>query len=1046
MDKLRVARANGKRAFTRINRNLLKQIADEAEPGLVQDCWKELQEAWSDVESKHNEYVSLLTSEEEMDGEEPWISEVYDSFSNSKKTFFNFMKNCSKAVKEEQTSVDTASIKRPDIQKLKMPLFSGSQDNVISFNDFLNMFDDLIGNNSAYSNTAKLMYLKSYLRGNALDIIKHLSNDEKSYELARVFLKEEYLDNDIVVEEHIRRLHELTPPPAKDFTALRSFFNTARTSVYELKAFGFDALQDDTLGSKIVSYMICQKLPTNFKSKLSTTLQTDFPSTRELLENYNTIIKSLMKTSTPAKQQEVNNGEICERVRCMIDFGSQASYISEDLAARLGFNSNSPTTEYNVKTCIGVKKQSYSSATCDVIFTPTATARHSFLVDPDMNLDYDIPGVKSLVHKLKTDGVRLADSFFNDITSDTIGDFDCLLGSDVIGALKPLRSVDLGLGTALEVQDGHILFGDIDSFYSGGSQEGVAEHEDSTDEHQEDRHDTSAPAGDDEADAGSHPQTLFNIYNNSRQIMMEGGFNLRSWMSNHPQLVDIMASEDTIHQHDAPVEKVLGYFYDSKQDVVSLADFSFEERPQGITKRQLLSNISKVFDPLSLALPVTIRGRLLMKQVWKDGTAWDEEVTPEVYRDWKLLKNDLNSLREIKFPRKTGDTEIGQPTELHLFCDGSKACYGFACYVKQENSEPQLPIININDFSSLKRLYGVTAMVFQFINKLKHRQADAREQAKVYWLKTMQEESFVTEISYLQAREKGKTTKSTMTAYIGYVRALFDYGAAVVGTHAAPTVRERLEAEQNKCARLITGCIRLTCTDALLAEADLPPLSLRAKQLAGLERQRLARLPALDPARTLLEKELQWGPAGQVTALAADIWKGLHTLSERGTTLTFQWAPGHAGLEGNEYADQLAGEATAAEQPDVPIDLASARSAIGRRIGTMVDARTTAFHPHPAPTPGHNDLSRWEACTLSQLRTGASPLTRDVVHRLGLAADATCPACGEPDSAAHLLTECPAYEAARRRRWGLDPSLGDVLGGPATVVDYIVAGPPAVDP
>ncbi|KAF0295113.1 ATP-dependent RNA helicase DDX51 [Amphibalanus amphitrite] len=86
---------------------------------------------------------------------------------------------------------------------------------------------------------------------------------------------------------------------------------------------------------------------------------------------------------------------------------------------------------------------------------------------------------------------------------------------------------------------------------------------------------------------------------------------------------------------------------------------------------------------------------------------------------------------------------------------------------------------------------------------------------------------------------------------------LFDYGATVVGTHAAPTVRERLEAEQNKCARLITGCIRLTRKDALLAEADLPPLSLRAKQLAGLECQRLARLPVLDPARTLLEKEVR---------------------------------------------------------------------------------------------------------------------------------------------------------------------------------------------
>ena len=159
--------------------------------------------------------------------------------------------------------------------------------------------------------------------------------------------------------------------------------------------------------------------------------------------------------------------------------------------------------------------------------------------------------------------------------------------------------------------------------------------------------------------------------------------------------------------------------------------------------------------------------------------------------------------------------------------------------------------------------------------------------------------------------------------------------------------------------------------------------------------------------------------------------KKLSRVSDTGRELQIHW---RGGREGG------GGEAAAAEQPDVPIDFASARSAIGRRVGTMVGARTGASHPHPAPTPGHNDLSRWEACTLSQLRTGASPLTRDVAHRLGLAVNAACPACGEPDSAAHLLTDCPAYEAARRRRWGLDPSLGDVLGGPATlVIEFIRA-------
>ena len=191
---------------------------------------------------------------------------------------------------------------------------------------------------------------------------------------------------------------------------------------------------------------------------------------------------------------------------------------------------------------------------------------------------------------------------------------------------------------------------------------------------------------------------------------------------------------------------------------------------------------------------------------------------------------------------------------------------------------------------------------------------------------------------------------------------------------------------------------------------------------------------------------LQRGPADQVTVLAADVWERLYELGDGGTSVTLQWVPGHAGLDGNEDADRLAGEAASESQPDVTIDLSSARSAIARRVGTMADARARASHPHPAPTPGHDNLPRWEACTLSQLRAGASPLTRDIVHRLGLAAYATCPACGEPDSAAHLLTDCPAYEAARRRRWGLNPSLGDVLGGPAELVTGYLRAVGRTDP
>ena len=1520
MEKLRNARANSKRSFSRINRSLLRHITDKAEPSLVQDCWGELQTAWSDVEQKHNDYVSLLSSEQEMEKEDTWMDEMYDIFSTTKKAFFSFNNEIMKNVKEE-TGTDVQNIKQPEILKLRMPLFSGTQDDVMSFNDFLKMFDDLIGNNSAYNQSAKLMYLKSYLRGNALDTIKHLSTEEKNYTIARKFLTEEYLDTDIIVEEHIRKLHDLTPPPARDLPALRAFFNTARTSVYELKAFGYDALEDGTLGSKIVSFIICEKLPVNFKVKLSAILHTDYPSTRQLLENFNAVIKSLMKT-TPAKQETkhtkdlsskpkqlkttevagsakptksslqrfqtsaepikktlshstskfkacklcegahsmlkcsaytsprtriqrlkdlelctrcsgshkltdckgqtsglsypctlcgskqhisavcvvkpgettplqsgmrlicnslqkgqtvllpsmtviMHNGERSELVRCMIDVGSQASYISEELAVKLGCPLEAPKTTYKVKTCIGVQEKSYRTATSDIIFTPTASAHHCFLVDPEMSLEYEIPGVTSLVQFLRAQGVRLADSFFSHSTNDVIGDFECLLGADIIGAIKPMRSVDLGTGTAFEVQDGLILFGSVDGYFEQLNLKENTEHDEGTDEahggggpsdsnEQEDdggdsswsddngsggrssplpgnvntnnsninsvkrsTHDSGnrSQQGDPcmlqgtdikrpvnmkpkltdketQADATNeqhtqtlssdtaesqtqtdthstveqqpqvlrqgaveqqtqtqtnkttnsrqrltnstadlpvpdrstrgkqegetsthllvqatlHPKTsyfhplahvssdsdvdlqlehlfsieslgiretdesvsarerrlveefsnevelkdgkyfikvpfydsvtkvpenhdvalatmkkvrsklvkrgladsytavfeqqlrdgiieevdhnkpstnqrvfiphhpvvktdaqtttkirpvfncslkigdrpslneacfrgvdllndlvtllmkfrtnkhilladiekaflqiylkyeedkdkfcflwetddglkmyrfrtilfglncspfilshiiqihlskysttmaatalkgslyvdnfifstsdegkLLDIYRDATQIMKEGGFNLRSWMSNFSPLVDIMMSDNMVNEHGAVTEKVLGYLYDAKQDTISLSDFNFEENQQGITKRQLLSNISKVFDPLSLALPVTIRGRILMKQVWTEGTAWDEDVSPAVLAEWQRLKKDLLSLREFQFSRETGDTESSQPTDLHLFCDGSKTSYGFACYLKQEGSDPQLvfaksklapdnrsipqmellavflalkclpliidsinasirhvrlwsdaqvvlewlasgckskskftanrleditamklkihhqhqvevthhyvstdsnvadmltrglsakefhkklafwchgpdwlgdhpeqwpksplhclseegkvmvelqqhhqqveinteaqtpatqTILSIKDFSSLRRLHGVTARVFHFVNVLKHREADAKEQATHYWLKVMQENAFTEEISYLQDKQENKLVNS----------------------------------------------------------------------------------------------------------------------------------------------------------------------------------------------------------------------------------------------------------------------------------------------
>ena len=140
-------------------------------------------------------------------------------------------------------------------------------------------------------------------------------------------------------------------------------------------------------------------------------------------------------------------------------------------------------------------------------------------------------------------------------------------------------------------------------------------------------------------------------YSKARSIMNDAHLNLRSWASNSPQLME-QANRDNVADNSSPVN-VLGLLWTTLTDTLSLTSKSaIPSITSLLTKREVLKESSKVFDPLGLLSPVTVRAKIFMQSLWQRNLDWDEPLSDEDKQQWLEIAQNIQETRCLQIPRR----------------------------------------------------------------------------------------------------------------------------------------------------------------------------------------------------------------------------------------------------------------------------------------------------------------------------------------------------------------------------------------------------------
>ncbi|XP_052412579.1 uncharacterized protein LOC127957915 [Carassius gibelio] len=187
-----------------------------------------------------------------------------------------------------------------------------------------------------------------------------------------------------------------------------------------------------------------------------------------------------------------------------------------------------------------------------------------------------------------------------------------------------------------------------------------------------------------------------------RQILSEGGFEIRQWACNVPSVTQHLPpearsanSERWLTQSSMDLQELtLGLRWDCISDTLGYNLRSVETAEP--TMRNIYKTLASQYDPLGFIIPFTTRAKVIIQDLWKHNLGWDDPIELLHLREsWLTWVGELPILPKLQFPRAYTPASADNPSatrELHVFSDASERAYGSVAYLRTTDDQGQVTL------------------------------------------------------------------------------------------------------------------------------------------------------------------------------------------------------------------------------------------------------------------------------------------------------------------------------------------------------------------